>query len=147
MPRGDKNKQGTSGRAGSFQSSRDYSGSRQQKSSQKRQTGGWSSDPEETLTSQEVYGTRTAEAEQQLRPSRIQERKFNLVVDNVPYMVKATAFSFNGETRYRVSFSGSSEHVFTWDSSVRQFRAIDDDASTLPDNLEEAISEKLQLRS
>jgi hypothetical protein len=34
--------------------------------------------------------------------------------------------------------------VFTWDSSLGQLRAIDDDASTLPDNVEEAISEKLQ---
>ena len=73
--------------------------------------------------------------------------KFNLVVDSVPYIVQATPFKFNGELRYRVSFNGSSEHVFTWDSSMGQLRAIDDEASTLPDNLEEAISEKLQSKA
>src|SRR5678815_4304395 len=64
------------------------------------------------------------------------EKSFSILVDSVPYMVKAIPFSFNGETRYRISFNGSPEHVFTWDSSLSQLRAIDDDSSTLPDNLE-----------
>jgi hypothetical protein len=76
-----------------------------------------------------------------------EEKRFNLVVDNVPYMVKAAPFTFNGEIRYRVRFNESSEHVFTWDSSLGQLRAIDDDASTMPDNLEIAISEKLQSKT
>ena len=68
-------------------------------------------------------------------------------MDSVPYLIRATPFQFNGETRYRVSLNGGSEHVFTWDSSLGQLRAIDDDASTLPDNVEEAISEKLQSKA
>ena len=72
------------------------------------------------------------------------EKSFNILVDSVPYMVKAVPFSFNGDLRYRVSFNGSPEHVFTWDSSLGQLRAINDDSSTIPDNLEIAISEKLQ---
>ena len=68
-------------------------------------------------------------------------------MDNVPYMVKATPFEFNGEIRYRVSVNEGSEHVFTWDSTLGQLRAIDDDASTLPVNAEEAISEKLQSKA
>jgi len=80
-------------------------------------------------------------------PEQINERHFNILVDSVPYMVKAVPFSFNGETRFRVSFNGSPEHVFTWDSSLGQLRAIDDDSSTLPDNLEVAISEKLQSKT
>ena len=72
------------------------------------------------------------------------EKNFNILVDNVPYIVTAARFTFNGEVRYKVSFNGSSEHVFTWDSSLGQLRAIDDEASTMPDNLEIAISEKLQ---
>jgi hypothetical protein len=75
------------------------------------------------------------------------ERRFNLLVDSVPYMVKAIPFRFNGEMRYRVSFNGSPEHVFTWDSSLGQLRAINDDSSTMPDNLELAISEKLQSKT
>jgi hypothetical protein len=87
------------------------------------------------------------ETEQESKPLRGEEIKFNLLVDSVPYMVKAMPFTFNGETRYRVSYNGSPEHVFTWDSSLGQLRAIDDDSSTLPDNLEEAISEKLQSKT
>ena len=81
---------------------------------------------------------------EELKTSRGEERRFNLIVDSVPYMIKAVPFNFNGETRYKVSFNESSEHVFTWDSSLGQLRAIDDGASTMPDNLEIAISEKLQ---
>jgi hypothetical protein len=88
-----------------------------------------------------------AKADGSNHPARGDERRFNLVVDSVPYVVKATPFSFNGETRYKVSFNESSEHVFTWDSSLGQLRAIDDDASTMPDNLEIAISEKLQSKA
>jgi len=85
--------------------------------------------------------------EQQTRSFNTGERRFNLVVDSVPYMVSAKPFRFNGEVRYRVSVNGGFEHVFTWDSSLGQLRAIDDDASTLPDNVEEAISEKLQSKA
>ncbi len=72
------------------------------------------------------------------------DRTFNLVVDSVPYLVKATAFQFNGETRYNVSYNGGAEHVFTWDSSLGQLRAIDEESAAIPDNLEMAISERLQ---
>ena len=72
------------------------------------------------------------------------EKNFCIIVDSVPYVIKAIPFSFNDEIRYRVSFNGSPEHVFTWDSSLSQLRAIDDDSATMPDNSEIAISEKLQ---
>ncbi|MET0393332.1 MAG: hypothetical protein ABW019_09335 [Chitinophagaceae bacterium] len=72
------------------------------------------------------------------------EKTLNLQVDGVPYLVKASPFAFNGETRYYVSINDGPDHVFTWDSEVGQLRAIDDDAAELPDTLEEAISRKLQ---
>jgi hypothetical protein len=75
------------------------------------------------------------------------EKRFSILVDSVPYMIQAVPFSFNGETRYRVRFNGSPEHVFTWDSSLGQLRAINDESSTIPDNLEIAISEKLQSKA
>jgi len=59
-------------------------------------------------------------------------------------MIKAIPFFYNGDIRYRISFNGSAEYVFTWDSSLGQLRAIDDEAATMPDNLEVAISEKLR---
>jgi hypothetical protein len=74
-------------------------------------------------------------------------RKFNLVVDNVPYLVNAKAYQFNDETRYRVSINGNDAHIFTWDSDLKRLKAIDDEASILPDDLEEAISAKLQSKS
>jgi hypothetical protein len=74
-------------------------------------------------------------------------RNFNLVVDNVPYVVAARTYEFNGETRWLVSVNGNDAHVFTWDSDLKRLKAIDDQASTLPDNLEEAISAKLRRSS
>jgi hypothetical protein len=84
---------------------------------------------------------------EELKPVGGNEKSFNILVDSVPYMIKVVPFPFNGETRYRVSFNGSPEHVFTWDSSLGQLRAINDDSSTIPDNLEIAISEKLQSKT
>ena len=75
---------------------------------------------------------------------RTEERAFALVVDDVPYFVNSTPFSFNGETRFYININGGEAHVFTWDSEVGMLRAIDDNASILPDALEEAISQKLQ---
>jgi hypothetical protein len=72
------------------------------------------------------------------------EMTFNLVLDKVPYIVKVTPFDFNGETRFYVSINGGEDHVFTWDSEVREIRAIDDEASVLPVGLEEEISRELQ---
>jgi hypothetical protein len=98
------------------------------------------SDPQEVLRGNEI------ESNQKGKPGspRDDEENFDILVDNVPYIVTAARFTFNGEVRYKVSFNGSSEHIFTWDSSLGQLRAIDDEASTMPDNLEVAISEKLQ---
>lgn len=76
--------------------------------------------------------------------SRTNEKTFNLVVDEVPYLVKASPFFFNGETRFYISINDGNDHVFTWDSEVNQLRAIDDEAGILPEALEEAISQKLQ---
>jgi hypothetical protein len=74
----------------------------------------------------------------------MQQNSFQIVVNGVPYMVKATPFSFNEETRFRVSYNGGDEHVFTWDPGVGRLMPIDDDASTMPDDLERAIAGRLQ---
>jgi len=80
-------------------------------------------------------------------PGQMTPRKFNLLVDNVPYFVTAKVYQFNGEKRYSVSINGNEEHIFTWDSDLKRLKAIDDESSTLPDNLEEAISTKLQSKA
>jgi hypothetical protein len=79
-----------------------------------------------------------------LNGTRHDERKFDLVIDGVPYFIRSSPFLYNDELRFHVIVNNDTEHVFTWDSQVSMLRAIDDDASTLSDRLEEAISEKLQ---
>jgi hypothetical protein len=74
----------------------------------------------------------------------MQEQSFELLLSGVPYFVKAEPFSFNEETRFKVSYNNGDEHIFTWDSSLGRLAAIDDDAGTIPDDLENAIAGKLQ---
>jgi hypothetical protein len=147
MARGDKNKRGTSGRGSSNQSNQAFqkSASNQKSNRNKRPAGGGPSEPQD-LASQ-IDRNSTSRPEEQARSIDTNERRFSLLLDSVPYMVAAKPFRFNGEVRYRVSVNGGFEHVFTWDSSLGEFRAIDDEASTLPDNLEEAISGKLQSKT
>jgi len=149
MARGDKNKRSSSGRGGSNRSSQAFqkSHNHQKSNRNKRRTGGWPIEPQDRSLVSEFDRSNRSRPEEQTRSINANERRFNLLVDSVPYLVSAKPFQFNGEVRYRVSVNGGSEHVFTWDSSLGQLRAIDDEASTLPDNVEEAISEKLQSKA
>ena len=74
----------------------------------------------------------------------MQEQSFQLLLNGVPYFVKATPFEYNTETRYKVRYNEGEEHIFTWDSSLGRLTAIDDDAGIIPDELENAIAGKLQ---
>ena len=74
----------------------------------------------------------------------MQQQNFELVLGGVPYIVQATPFEFNTETRFMVRYNGGDEHVFTWDSSLGRLAAIDDDSIDIPDDLEVAIAQKLQ---
>jgi hypothetical protein len=149
MARGDKNKHGTDGRADSKENDQSFikSGKHLKSDHNKKQTEGSPSEPRERSVDPGSDRNRSGGPQEQIKPLRGEERSFNLLVDSVPYIVKAVPFRFNGEIRYRVSFNGSPEHVFTWDSSLGQLRAINDDSSTMPDNLELAISEKLQSKA
>jgi hypothetical protein len=71
------------------------------------------------------------------------EQRFQLVVDGVPYGIIATPFQYNTETRYKVSYDGE-EHIFTWDSSLGRLAPINDDSSSIPVTVEEAIAQRLQ---
>lgn len=73
----------------------------------------------------------------------MQGQKFELLLSGVPYFVKAEPFSFNDETRFKVSYNGGDEHIFTWDADQGRLSAIDDDAIEIPDDLEGAISSRL----
>ncbi len=71
------------------------------------------------------------------------EYTYDLIVDKVPYSVKVTPFMFNNEKRFRISINGDNGHIFAWDPDIIGLHALDDDAATLPDSLEKAISDKL----
>jgi hypothetical protein len=108
--RGDKNKQGTSGRGASHQSGQAFADTRPTR-------------------------------------SKVEDRKlYDLLIDNVPYLVNTEAFTYNGEQRYYVSVNGGPQHVFTWDSDLKRLTALDtdEDTATLPEALESALSTRLQ---
>lgn len=69
--------------------------------------------------------------------------EFNIMVDNVPYFVEAEPFPFNDQVRYRVTVNGGSTDIFVWDDDIQLFRALDDDAATLPDGLIRSITANL----
>ena len=73
----------------------------------------------------------------------MQAQNFELLVDGVPYIIKATPYDFNGDIRFKVSYNGSEDYIFTRDAEAGQLTAIGTDALDVPDNLEGAISEKL----
>ena len=74
----------------------------------------------------------------------MQSQTFELMVDGIPVMVRATPYEFNTETRFLVSYNGSDEYVFTWGPSLGRLTAIGDGSEEIPDAIEEAIAEKLQ---
>lgn len=142
--RGGKNKKSRSGR-GSSNRSKSYTNSADQRSNRnKRPTGGPPSLHDEKPFNISAERNRDTHPEDRITPPRGEERNFHLLVDSVPYLVHASSFDFNGEMRYRVSVNGNEEHIFTWDSELKRLTAIDDAASTLPDSLEVAISNRLQ---
>jgi len=78
--------------------------------------------------------------------SKTEDRKlYDLLVDEVPYLVSTEAFTYNDEQRYYVSVNGGPQHVFVWDTDLKRLTALDtdEDAATLPEALEEEISNRL----
>jgi hypothetical protein len=108
--RGDKNKQGSSGKGANHQNGQAFA------------------------------DTRPTQKKPENRKS------YDLLIDEVPYLVSTEAFTYNGEQRYYVSVNGGPQHVFTWDPDLKRLNALDTDAdsATLPEALESAISNRLQ---
>lgn len=73
----------------------------------------------------------------------MKEKNFEFLVDNVPYQVKVAPETFNDEQRFRIRINGDEGHLYAWDAETVSLRALDDDAATIPDALEKAISDKL----
>ena len=145
--RGDNNTHGSAGRGAGNQSDQPFiaNGEKQPRSNHNKT--GATAEPsiEQNRVKDASTHSKTGSANPNTRSTKpTQSKTFNLLVDNVPYIITATPFTFNEEIRYDVRVNGGEEHVFTWDSELKMLRAIDEDAATLPDSLEEAISERLQ---
>lgn len=68
---------------------------------------------------------------------------FDLLLNGVPYLVRAEPYRFNEEPRFRVSYNNGPEYIFVWDQQASRFLAIGDEATALPDDMEEAVGDKL----
>lgn len=73
----------------------------------------------------------------------MQNQSFQFILDGVPYSVKATPFKYNEGTRFTVTINGS-EYIFAYDDKVSQYVAIDNDSSTLSQNVETEVGLRLQ---
>lgn len=96
-----------------------------------------------------VRGDKTKQAFADTRPTQqksANHKLYDLLVDEVPYLVSTEAFTYNGEQRYYVSVNGGPQHVYVWDADLKRLAALDTDAdsATLPEALEEEISNQLQ---
>ena len=96
MARGHKNKNGASSRGSSNQSNQPFiSGDKHQRSDHnKKQTGGWHSEPQERSLDSMTNRNRNTEPQEEINPLRVTEKRFNLLVDSVPYRVKTIPFRF-----------------------------------------------------
>ena len=116
---------------------------KRQRPSAKRHRGGSPSEKQSKTTDSRAHRSNPSPGKK-IPAFRTHARNFDLVVDGVPYSVRSTPFLFNEELRFRVHINGGTEHLFTWDSQAGMIRAIDDESSTLPSVLEEALSERLR---
>jgi hypothetical protein len=73
----------------------------------------------------------------------MQDQSFQLLLNGVPYVVKASPFEFNTEKRFSISYNGSEEFIFVYDAAAGRYVAIGDETSTIPDDLEVAIADRL----
>ena len=73
----------------------------------------------------------------------MQDETFQLLLNAVPYVVKASPYEFNTETRFSVSYNDSEDFIFAYDAAAGRYVAIGDESSTIPDDVEVAIADKL----
>lgn len=74
---------------------------------------------------------------------------FELMVDEIPFFVKATSFqTYTKETQYRVSVNGSPVYIFGWHPVLKKITAIDrgSAANNIPTNIADAIGDQIHSR-
>jgi hypothetical protein len=70
-------------------------------------------------------------------------KNYEFLIDNIPYRVKVTPDNFNDQPRFIIEVNGDDGHLYAWDREQVSLRALDDDAVTLPDALDKAISDMI----
>lgn len=83
------------------------------------------------------------------RKNTTRTEEFELMVDEIPFFVKATSFqTYTMETQYRVSVNGSPVYIFGWHPVSKKLTAIDRGtaANNIPVNIAEAIGDQLYNR-
>ena len=86
----DKNQHGSSDHGKHNKDNHAFSWNQSKPDQNKKQTGGWPSQPQERRRDPDADRNRHTDPEEQIKPHRGTERNFNLLVDSVPYVVKAT---------------------------------------------------------
>jgi hypothetical protein len=83
------------------------------------------------------------------RKNLLRTEEFEMVVDDIPFFVKATSFQTHTmETHYRVSVNGSPVYIFGWHPGLNKITAIDrgSAANNIPPKVAEAIGDQLYTR-
>ena len=73
----------------------------------------------------------------------MEPQNFEIIQGGKTYEVVATPFSFNNETRYKVTYNKSTEYVFSFSKEENRFIGMGDEAVRIPNKLEDAIAAKL----
>ena len=68
-----------------------------------------------------------------------------LQIDGVPFMIVAEPCYFNSELQYKVSINGGEEIMFVFDTELGRYNATGDASVFVPDVVELAIGEGLDL--
>ena len=81
--------------------------------------------------------------------TRTRTEEFEMMVDDIPFFVKATSFqTYTMETQYRVSVNGSPVYIFGWHPELKKVTAIDRGtaANNIPPKVADAIGDQLYNR-
>lgn len=81
--------------------------------------------------------------------TRTRTEEFEMMVDDIPFFVKATSFqTYTMETQYRVSVNGSPVYIFGWHPALKKVTAIDRGtaANNIPPKVADAIGDQLYNR-
>jgi len=102
--------------------------------------------PEQDTTKDDSIAGNNESNVRRLPSIYIHEKRFDLLIDGVPYVVHTIPFLWNDTICFRIHINGNEEHLFSWDEEAGNLRAIDENASILPHGIESALTAELKIR-